>query len=69
VCVIFVGYCSSKAMKLLLNIYIVVLELDVQYLQMKMRAAVHSDGSLIFVEWFAPESLEEIPEINQTRTA
>lgn len=56
-------------MKLLLNIYIVVLELDVQYLQMKMRAAVHSDGSLIFVEWFAPESLEEIPEINQTRTA
>jgi len=56
-------------MKLLLNICILVLELDVQYLQMVMRAAVQSDGFLIFVVWFAPESLEEIPEISQTPTA
>jgi hypothetical protein len=64
-----VGYYSGKVVKLLLNIYIAVLELDVQYLQIIMRAAVQSDGSLIFVEWFAPESLEEIPEISQTPTA
>lgn len=34
-----------------------------------MRAAVQFDGSFIFDEWFAPESLEEIPEISQTPTA
>jgi len=34
-----------------------------------MCAAVPSDGSLIFVEWFASESLEEIPEISETPTA
>ena len=55
-------------MKLVLNICIAVLELDVQYLQMIMRAALQSDDSLFFVEWFAPESLEEIPEISQTPT-
>lgn len=36
---------------------------------MAMRAAVQSDGSFVFVEWFAPESLEEIPEVSQTPTA